>query len=131
MAATSNTSDALLEQENAAILCVLTEADEYYKEQQRLGKTIRKGFLDLAKARQAVGPSSSISALNVREELSAQFSVDADDAFVRDRRVLPVLPRPAARARSGLARLGWAGRAGAAGVFDYFLDVTVGCRQSV
>lgn len=57
--------------------------------------------------------------------------VDADDAFVRDRRVLPVLPRPAARARSGLARLGWAGRAGAAGVFDYFLDVTVGCRQSV
>ena len=83
MAATSdnNKSDALLEQENAAILCVLTEADEYYKEQQRLGKTIRKGFLDLAKARQAVGPSSSISALNVREELSAQFSVDADDAF--------------------------------------------------
>jgi len=81
MAATSDKSDALLEQENAAILCVLTEADEYYKEQQRLGKTIRKGFLDLAKARQAVGPSSSISALNVREELSAQFSVDADDAF--------------------------------------------------
>ena len=80
-AAAASEAPSALDVENKAILVALNEADQYYQEQQRFGKTIRKGFLDLAKARQAVGPSNAISALNVREELSTQFSVDEDDAF--------------------------------------------------
>ena len=31
--------------ENAAVLTVLREADAFYREQQRLGRTVRRGFL--------------------------------------------------------------------------------------
>ena len=41
--------------ENSAVLTVLREADAFYREQQRLGRTVRRGFLDLAKARQQHG----------------------------------------------------------------------------
>ena len=60
--------------ENAAVLTVLREADAFYREQQRLGRTVRRGFLDLAKARQQHG-AGSISALNLRKDLEAQQSV--------------------------------------------------------
>jgi hypothetical protein len=59
----------------------LSQADEYYQGQQRLAKMIRRGFLDLAKARQSVGPSSTISALDCREELVAQYMIEADPNF--------------------------------------------------
>lgn len=62
-----------VETENAAVLCVLREADAFYREQQRLGRTVRRGFLDLAKARQQHG--AGISALNLRKDLEAQQSV--------------------------------------------------------
>ena len=45
--------------ENAAVLTVLREADAFYREQQRLGRTVRRGFLDLAKARQQHGAGSN------------------------------------------------------------------------
>ena len=67
-----------IETENRAVLVVLNQADEFYREQQKLAKALRKGFLDLAKARSAVGPSCRISALDCREELSAQYAVDGD-----------------------------------------------------
>ena len=60
--------------ENAAVLTVLREADAFYREQQRLGRTVRRGFLDLAKARQQHG-AGSVSALNLRKDLEAQQSV--------------------------------------------------------
>ena len=60
-AAAASEAPSALDVENKAILVALNEADQYYQEQQRFGKTIRKGFLDLAKARQAVGPSNAIS----------------------------------------------------------------------
>ena len=63
-----------VETENAAVLTVLREADAFYREQQRLGRTVRRGFLDLAKARQQHG-AGSISALNLRKDLEAQQSV--------------------------------------------------------
>ena len=56
------------------MLTVLREADAFYREQQRLGRTVRRGFLDLAKARQQHG-AGSISALNLRKDLEAQQSV--------------------------------------------------------
>ena len=64
--------------ENRAVIVVLNQADEFYREQQLLAKALRKGFLDLAKARTAVGPSCRISALDCREELQAQYAVDSD-----------------------------------------------------
>eukprot|EP00634_Sargassococcus_sp_CCMP2135_P012232 CAMPEP_0198647352 /NCGR_PEP_ID=MMETSP1467-20131203/2650_1 /TAXON_ID=1462469 /ORGANISM="unid. sp., Strain CCMP2135" /LENGTH=178 /DNA_ID=CAMNT_0044382975 /DNA_START=18 /DNA_END=554 /DNA_ORIENTATION=- len=67
-----------VETENKAVLVVLSQADEFYREQQRLAKALRKGFLDLAKARSAAGPSTRISALDCREEIVAQFAVDGD-----------------------------------------------------
>ena len=73
--------------ENAAVLTVLREADAFYREQQRLGRTVRRGFLDLAKARQQHG-AGSISALNLRKDLEAQQSVvpveDFDKCSVQD-----------------------------------------------
>mmetsp|Transcript_3404 Transcript_3404/g.11170 ORF Transcript_3404/g.11170 Transcript_3404/m.11170 type:complete len:188 (-) Transcript_3404:791-1354(-) len=68
-----------IETENQAVLVVLNQADEFYREQQKLAKALRKGFLDLAKARSAVGPSGRISALDCREELQAQYAVDGDE----------------------------------------------------
>ena len=76
-----------VETENAAVLTVLREADAFYREQQRLGRTVRRGFLDLAKARQQHG-AGSISALNLRKDLEAQQSVvpveDFDKCSVQD-----------------------------------------------
>ena len=73
--------------ENAAVLTVLREADAFYREQQRLGRTVRRGFLDLAKARQQHG-AGSISALNLRKDLEAQQSVvpveDFDKCSIQD-----------------------------------------------
>ncbi|KAJ8604832.1 hypothetical protein CTAYLR_001040 [Chrysophaeum taylorii] len=68
-----------IETENRAVLVMINQADQFYREQQRLAKTLRKGFLDLAKARSAVGPSCKISALDCREELQAQFLLSGDD----------------------------------------------------
>mmetsp|Transcript_7163 Transcript_7163/g.29771 ORF Transcript_7163/g.29771 Transcript_7163/m.29771 type:complete len:193 (-) Transcript_7163:1140-1718(-) len=67
-----------IDSENKAVLVVLNQADEFYREQQRLAKVLRKGFLDLAKARSSVGPSCRISALDCREDIQAQYAVDAD-----------------------------------------------------
>ena len=66
-----------IEAENRAVLVVLNQADQFYREQQRLAKLMRKGFLDLAKARSTVG--GPISALDCREELQAQFTLASDD----------------------------------------------------
>lgn len=66
-----------IENENRAVLVVLNQADQFYREQQRLAKLMRKGFLDLAKARSTVG--APISALDCREELQAQFTLASDD----------------------------------------------------
>ncbi|KAJ1445714.1 hypothetical protein M885DRAFT_549075 [Pelagophyceae sp. CCMP2097] len=68
-----------IEIENRALIVGLQQADAYYQEQQRLAKTIRKGFLDLAKARQS--SASPISALNCREELCAQYLVENDEDY--------------------------------------------------
>lgn len=65
-----------VETENKAVLVVLNQADQFYREQQRLAKAMRKGFLDLAKAR---GVSTRISALDCREEIHAQFTLSGDD----------------------------------------------------
>lgn len=70
-----------VETENAAVLCVLREADAFYREQQRLGRTVRRGFLDLAKARQQHGVG--ISALNLRKDLEAQQSVVPVEDFAK------------------------------------------------
>ena len=47
-----------------ALVLALSQADVYYQEQQRLARIIRRGFLDLAKARLSAGASSPISALD-------------------------------------------------------------------
>lgn len=64
-----------VETENKAVLVVLNQADQFYREQQRLAKAMRKGFLDLAKARVA----ARISALDCREEIHAQYTLAGDD----------------------------------------------------
>mmetsp|Transcript_22841 Transcript_22841/g.29598 ORF Transcript_22841/g.29598 Transcript_22841/m.29598 type:complete len:192 (-) Transcript_22841:31-606(-) len=70
----STVSKVDIETENRAVLVVLSQADEYYKEQQRLAKALRKGFLDLAKAR--MNTQGRISALDCREEIWPEFTVD-------------------------------------------------------
>ena len=60
--------------ENAAVLTVLREADAFYREQQRLGRTVRRGFLTPRRRGSSTGPGAS-PALNLRKDLEAQQSV--------------------------------------------------------
>mmetsp|Transcript_9688 Transcript_9688/g.17380 ORF Transcript_9688/g.17380 Transcript_9688/m.17380 type:complete len:205 (-) Transcript_9688:73-687(-) len=71
----------MLSGEDEVLVGLLEKVDAMYAEQQRLAKAMRKGFLNITKARRNLGPNS-LSALNCREEIEAQIRIDAheDDA---------------------------------------------------
>mmetsp|Transcript_6998 Transcript_6998/g.15994 ORF Transcript_6998/g.15994 Transcript_6998/m.15994 type:complete len:241 (-) Transcript_6998:340-1062(-) len=58
-----------------ALLTVLRQAGELYEEQQLASKAMRKGFLDMAKARQSMG-RGALSCLDVREDFKPQHMVE-------------------------------------------------------
>jgi hypothetical protein len=57
------------------LLSLLRATSDLYTEQQHAAKNMRKGFLNLAKARQSLG-RGTVSALDCREEILPQFTVD-------------------------------------------------------
>ena len=63
------------EEEDAVLLAMLENCNDLYGQQQRIAKAMRKGFLNMAKARQSMGPGS-LSALDCRERFGAQISVE-------------------------------------------------------
>mmetsp|Transcript_104506 Transcript_104506/g.301274 ORF Transcript_104506/g.301274 Transcript_104506/m.301274 type:complete len:218 (+) Transcript_104506:1187-1840(+) len=62
--------------EDEALVALLEKVDGLYAEQQRIAKSMRKGFLNITKARQSMG-RNALSALNCRELVDAQVRVDA------------------------------------------------------
>lgn len=58
-----------------ALLLLLRCANGLYAEQQQGAKSLRRGFLDMAKARQSLG-HGSVSALDCREDLRAKITVN-------------------------------------------------------
>jgi len=57
------------------LFTLLRATSDLYTEQQHAAKNMRKGFLNLAKARQSLG-RGTVSALDCREEVLPQFTVD-------------------------------------------------------
>ena len=62
------------EAEDAALLSCLQACHDLYSRQQQFAHSTRKGFMNVAKARQSMG-RSSVSVLDCREELVAQFRI--------------------------------------------------------
>jgi hypothetical protein len=58
------------------LLSLLRATSDLYAEQQHAAKNMRKGFLNLAKARQSLG-RGTVSALDCREEMWPQFTLEA------------------------------------------------------
>jgi hypothetical protein len=58
-----------------ALVAMLRQVNELYQEQQLAAKSMRHGFLNMAKARQSMGPNS-LSALDCREHMRAQFMLN-------------------------------------------------------
>ena len=68
-------SDGAVGESDKAVMTLLRLVNELYAENQRGAKSMRKGFLDMAKARQSMG-RGALSALDCREKMVAQMTVE-------------------------------------------------------
>ena len=66
------------DESDKAVLALLRMVNELYAENQHGAKSMRRGFLTMAKARQSMG-RGALSALDCREKMIAQMTVEKDE----------------------------------------------------
>ena len=67
--------EPLIGESDKAVIALLQHVNELYGEHQQAAKLMRKGFLNMAKARQSMG-RGALSALDCREKMAAQMTVE-------------------------------------------------------